>query len=263
MTRNVQSSRPFRIVTDRGCNLPPWLARRFDLIIYPEHRLPEKGDVLFVHSSAQVGDEVAGLLREFCAAAEAVGAAASCADATDEDSAASSSGGAGRRFLAVDTLSLGLGAGRVIMEACEVREAGGSLHDVVRWVEDNRLTACQWFAVPDQANLMHVNDLGELEVTSLRAGLGEPDESAEVAGLSEVRGLKPLLEEFKNRARTPYDEHSVSIMHHDNLEAAAELAQNLDTMFGVNKPMLYDINQGLADLLGPGTVGLQFWGGPR
>ncbi|MCL2403693.1 MAG: DegV family protein [Coriobacteriia bacterium] len=275
MTVGAGVARPFQIVADSGCNLPPWLIRRFDVATIPtayyakgEPRVEllydagagfnaddfyarmisgenftvdsldsstcerfltplieeSGGDILFLFSSSEVFSNAESIQLYF-----------------DE----MTSRYPGRNFIAVDTLSVGLGFGRLLMQVCELREEGASIYAVAQWLKNNRLGVCQWFLVKDGQKLLHVNNSGKLY---------PPVETA--------RG-NTLLDAYRHRSKRPYYQHSPTIVHASNIDAAMYLAAQLDEHFELTKPMIYDIEPGLGSKLGPGALGLIFWGGPR
>jgi len=175
-----------------------------------------------------------------------------------------------RSFVAIDSRSAGFGLGLLLMEASEMRESGANINDVAQWVVDNRLYVCHWFVTtaavgyPTSAKplLMHLSATGKLMVAKEQVELDSRIEDSSKASPFGL-GLEALLDAFRHRADQPYHKSSVAIVHADNREAASKMAELLDEHCGVTKPIIFDMEVNLGSRLGPGSVGVLFWGGPR
>jgi len=259
---------PFRIVADSGCNLPPWLRQRFNIYQIPfvgildadvclKHLQPLLTDdspdslasgegLLFIHSARAVGVDVESIDELFSQLAQQY---------PDRD------------ICAVDSRSVSVGCGRIVMQAGELREDGSSLSDTARWIEENRLFALQYFSrrfggSDDAAfEIVRIDDQGILTAQHTDVlGAGRPAYGDGAEESSTEEGLDVLLDLFETRARKPYKAHAVNIVHADNADAAEILAFEINERFGVNKPMFIEMEENLARVLGTGTVGLLFWG---
>ena len=304
MTEGTRGERPFRIVSDSGCNLPPWLIKRFDISVIPTSYYSRTVPRTELLEDASIGPDSESLYTRMRNGARfGVDSldASSCTrfladliEKSDEDilfifsskgigtndksihnyfgelNIQASNQDVDRSFVAVDSRSAGFGLGLLLMEACEMREAGASINDVAQWVVDNRLYVCHWFVTtaavgyPSSAKpwLMHLSTTGKLMVAKEQVQLDSHiEENSKRSPFS--LGLDALLDAFRHRADKPYHASSVAIVHADNKEAAIKLANLLDEHCGVTKPIIYDMEVNLGSRLGPGSVGIIFWGGPR
>jgi len=239
MTKQDNAVRPFQIVADKGCNLPPWLIRRFGIHLFPQDNIYSiEEDILFMASSDAVGN-----YRHMIQSAY------------DDLSARNPN----RDYKIVDSLCVGLGFGRLLMGACELREDQVSLEETYQWARDNRLRVCHWFLTTEAAGLLP-DAAGDEDAPVL---VHVDDSGAFAPRTDKVASLDGLLTIFKNTAHKPYNKHSVSITHASNEAAALELADLLANQCEVTNPMIYHMEEVLTAKLGTGAVGLLFWGDQR
>ncbi|MCL2606559.1 MAG: hypothetical protein FWD93_04695, partial [Coriobacteriia bacterium] len=208
MTEQKVPVRSFQIVADKGCNLPPWLIRRFGIHIFPIDNIYNiEEDILFISSTTDIGT-----YRHMI-------------ETTHGELTARNPH---LNYHFVDSRSAGIGYGRLLMEACELREDAVGMDETYQWVLDNRGRVCQWFLRSEaggvEPSLLHINDSGAIVERS-----------------DKLAGLDALLHIFKNTAHKPYNKHSASIMHANNLKIAEELATLLAEQCEVTKPMLIEM----------------------
>lgn len=271
----AKSSNSFQLIADSRCNVPPWLLRRYDIqcipVSYyakdrPESELlfqadasfdfsllsselehgrsfnasPLNGDLClrFIESSLDLEQKNIFFLYT------------SAAGSAKEDDVHAyfeylASTYPEHNFLAVDTLSSGLGFARLLMRVGDMRIEGCEMHMLAHWIKESRLQKVQWFIRGAEEPLLHLNNSGKL--------VSPPDQPT----------WDSLLEVYKQRSELPYGSGGVSIAHVGNWQAAQKLADLLDYYFKVENPMIYDAEPSLAIALGPKALALSFWGNPR
>lgn len=170
-----------------------------------------------------------------------------------------------RKLLAVDTLAASMGEGLLVYLACRQRDAGKSIEDVARWVEENRLNLSHWFTVDD---LVYLKRGGRVSgaaaffgtVLNIKPVLHVDDEGLLIP-MEKVRGrrqsLDALVEHMAKTAVEPAGQ--VVFISHGDCEADARyVADAIRTRFGTREIYLGDIGPVIGSHSGPGTVALFF-----
>ena len=137
-----------------------------------------------------------------------------------------------RTIRVVDTLCATLSQGLLVMKACQKREAGMALDDLVQWVEDNKINFAHWLTVDD---LNHLKRGGRVSATTAFFGgmLGikpiiHVDDEGHLITMAKVRGRKASMEYLaKQLGETCIDFENVAIAHGDCLEDAQVLEKIL------------------------------------
>ena len=136
-----------------------------------------------------------------------------------------------RKIYAVDTLCASLGQGLLVYHAAKKAQAGCSIEEVAKFVEDNRLNLCHWFTVDD---LNHLRRGGRLSATSAVVGtvlnikpVLHVDDAGHLVNVSKVRGRKKsivaMVDEMEATAFDPGNQ-VIFISHGDCAEDAELLA---------------------------------------
>ena len=170
-----------------------------------------------------------------------------------------------RKVLTVDTLAASMGEGLLVYLACRQRDAGKSIEDVARWVEENRLRLSHWFTVDD---LVYLKRGGRVSgaaaffgtVLNIKPVLHVDDEG-HLIPMEKVRGRRQSLDALvEHMAKTAVDPASqVIFISHGDCEADAQyVAETIRARFGTKEIYLGDIGPGIGSHSGPGTVALFF-----
>ncbi len=176
-----------------------------------------------------------------------------------------------RKVYALDSANASLGEGLIAIKVADLRDLGESAQACADWVRNNTYKMNSYFTVDD---LKYLRRTGRISRTVAIAGtllnikpLLRADESdnAKIVACNKARGRKKALEMiadyFFKRATRPED-NLVAITHGDCLDDANYLADLLRAK-GVQNIVIeyHDICTG--SHVGPGMVGLFFWGQDR
>ena len=175
-----------------------------------------------------------------------------------------------RGIRVVDTLCASLGQGLLVWHACRKRDAGLSLEDTARWVEDHKQHICHWFTVDD---LMHLKRGGRISPATALVGtmlqikpVLHVDAEGHLVNVSKSRGRKASLDALAQKMEQlgkNWDNRTVFISHGDCLEDAKYLAEKLKAEQGVQTVFISYVGSVIGAHAGPGTVALFFLGDHR
>ena len=175
-----------------------------------------------------------------------------------------------RKIVVVDSLCASLGEGLLVHKAVLMKEAGKSLDETAKWVEENKLAVCHNFTVDD---LFHLHRGGR--VSKATAILGtminikpvlHVDDEGHLVALSKVRGRKKSLNALVDRMEVQmkgFENATVAISHGDCLEDAQYVAELIRTRYGIQDIMINFVGPTIGAHAGPGVVALFFMGQPR
>lgn len=175
-----------------------------------------------------------------------------------------------RKIIVVDSLCASLGEGLLVHKAVQLKEAGKSLEEVAKWVEDHKMEICHNFTVND---LFHLHRGGR--VSKATAILGtminikpvlHVDDEGHLVALSKVRGRKKSLNALVDRMAEQtkgFENDVVYISHGDCLEDAQYVADQIRERFGIADILINYVGPTIGAHSGPGTVALFFMGQPR
>lgn len=130
----------------------------------------------------------------------------------------------------IDSLSVSLGQGLLVCKACEMRDAGLSKDEIVRWLEENKTKVIHSIVVDD---LNHLKRGGRISgTTAVIGGLLniKPalclDNEGKLVNVDKIKGkkkaLRYIVNEIKNKAINVENE-TLFICHGDCLEEAESL----------------------------------------
>ena len=176
-----------------------------------------------------------------------------------------------RKVYALDSANASLGEGLLALKAADLRDLGESAEACAEWVRENTYKMNSYFTVED---LKYLRRSGRISRTVAIAGtllnikpILRADESdhAKIVACGKARGRKKALEAIAETffRRASHPEHDlIAISHGDCPEDAAYLASLLREKGAKNIIIEYhDICTGAH--VGPGMVGLFFWGEDR
>ena len=166
-------------------------------------------------------------------------------------------------IITIDSLAASAGFGLLVYLAVKEKEAGKTIEEVAKYVEDTRLKVCHWFTVDD---LVYLKRGGRISPT--------------VAFVGNLLGVKPvlhvddeghLINMFKRRGRYPsikalaekYGELGVKgspifISHGDCIEDVETLKQILKDDYKADVELVTDVGPVIGAHSGPGTLALFF-----
>ena len=173
------------------------------------------------------------------------------------------------KIICVDTLRACLGLSLLCIRAAELKNEGKSIEEVANWIENNKQTVHQEGTVD---KLVYLKQAGRVSATSAFFGgllnikpLIISDIRGKNAAVEKVKGRKAsfirIAERIKERITdVPYQR--ILLGHADCLEEAEELKKIiLDILPNKNIDVrLSYIGQMIGASVGPGMVGIYFWG---
>ena len=173
-----------------------------------------------------------------------------------------------RTILVVDTLCAALGQGLLVYHACRNRDAGFTLEENCRWVEDNKLRLCHWVTVDD---LNHLKRGGRISATTAIVGsmlnikpIIHVDNDGHLINTAKVRGRKAAMEYLvKKLQQTGEDLDTVFIAHGDCGEDAAALEAMVKEQCGVKNVVTGYVGPVIGAHTGPGVLVVFFLGNER
>ncbi len=170
----------------------------------------------------------------------------------------------------VDSLCASLGEGLLVHKAVKLKEAGKSLEETARWVEEHKLEICHNFTVDD---LFHLHRGGR--VSKATAILGtminikpvlHVDNEGRLINIDKVRGRRKSLNALVDRMEQQvqgFENDTVFISHGDCLEEALYVAEQVEKRFGISDILINHVGPTIGAHSGPGTMALFFMGQPR
>ena len=175
-----------------------------------------------------------------------------------------------RKILTVDTLSASAGQGLLVYLTLQKKNAGATIEEAAKFVEDTRLSICHWFTVDD---LVYLKRGGRVSPTVAFVGnmLGikpvmHVDNDGHLINVSKARGRKNAIAELANRyaeyAKTP-EEGTIFISQADCLADAELLAKLIAEKCGPKVDLITDVGTVIGAHSGPGTLALFFVGKER
>ena len=175
-----------------------------------------------------------------------------------------------RAVRVVDGLCASLGQGLLVWYACQKRDSGMSLDDLVIWLEENKLHLCHWFTVDD---LMYLKRGGRVSGTTALLGtmlqikpVLHVDDEGHLINVSKVRGRKASIEALaKKMGELGIEgENSTVFICHGDCEADAHLLEAIvKEHYGVQEVFIGHIGAVIGSHSGPGTLALFFLGTKR
>ena len=171
-----------------------------------------------------------------------------------------------RTVRAVGTLAASGGQGLLVYHACKHAQAGASLEETARWVEENRLHLAHWFTVDD---LMFLLRGGRVSKVSAYMGtmlnikpVMHVDDEGRLIPVEKVRGRKKaiqgLVKHREETAQKPEADQPVFITHGDCPEDVEYLCDLIREKFGDVQITVNYVDPVIGAHSGPGTLALFF-----
>ena len=172
------------------------------------------------------------------------------------------------RLLTVDTLAASAGQGLLVYYVLKNREAGMSMDENARWVEENRLHLSHWFTVDD---LNFLKRGGRCSPAAAFFGgmlnikpVLHVDNEGHLIAREKVRGrknaLKGVVDHMEETAIDPEKQERIFISHGDCLEDAQTVANLVCERMGVPREriIISPVGPVIGSHSGPGTIALFF-----
>lgn len=175
-----------------------------------------------------------------------------------------------RQVRTVDSLAAGFGTGLLTILAADLRDEGKDVNGAADYLDSERMNLCEYFTVDD---LMFLRRTGRLSTTSALLGtmLGikpilRGDEEGHIVVSQKCRGRKKavdtLAQIYRERAVHP-EAKCVAITHGDCLADAQALADRIQAIAQPKELFLCPHEPFTGSHVGPGMLGLFFFGEGR
>lgn len=176
----------------------------------------------------------------------------------------------GRQISVVDTLCASMGQGLLVYLACQQRDAGLPLDELVRWCETQKHRLCHWFTVDD---LMFLKKGGRVSAATALMGtmlqvkpILHVDPAGHLIKTGTVRGRKSSIDALAKKfghSAIPEENDTVFISHSDCIDDAKQLEALLKNTYGVKNVIIGQIGAVIGSHSGPGTLAVFFIGKER
>ena len=174
------------------------------------------------------------------------------------------------KIIIIDTLCACLGEGLLLYKALQHKEAGESIEEVAKWVEENKLHICHNVTVDD---LNHLHRGGRVSKTTAIVGtmiqikpIIHMDNEGKLQVIGKERGRKRSLNKIVDMAveqSKGWDNDMVIITHGDCIEDAEYVAGLVREKLGVEQILINNIGTVIGSHTGPGVVAVFFMGEKR
>ncbi|MEZ4357153.1 MAG: DegV family protein [Eubacteriales bacterium] len=169
------------------------------------------------------------------------------------------------RLEVVDTKSISMPAGLIVMKAIDLKNQGKSLDEVLKWVEDNKNKATAWFAVDDLGFLKRGGRL-----SGSQAFLGtlldiKPiltiNEEGKIVNIDKLNGLNKvkryMVEKVAEFLESP--DSPVYILHADCEDVAADLKNKILEKTQAKDVRIKMVGPVIGSHAGPGTLAVVYF----
>lgn len=174
-----------------------------------------------------------------------------------------------RKIICVDSLCASAGQGLLVYLALQKKNAGATIEETAKFVEDNALSLCHWFTVDD---LVYLKRGGRISPTVALVGgiLGikpvlHVDNEGKLVSVSKVRGrkasLNALLDKYGELAKDT--KGTVYISNADCSEDVEYLKEQFKEQYKTEVEIVTDIGPVIGAHSGPGTMAVFFLGKER
>lgn len=178
------------------------------------------------------------------------------------------------KIIVIDSLAASMGEGLFVHKAIKLRDAGKSMEETAKWLEEHALNVVHVFTVDD---LYHLYRGGRVSKTSAVIGTLASikpklhvDDEGHLILIGKLRGRKKSLnalvdymeEKMGSWAQENKDDY-VFISHADCIEDAEYVREQIKERFGFDRFMISNIGPTIGAHAGAGTVALFFMGESR
>ena len=175
-----------------------------------------------------------------------------------------------RKILLVDTLAASAGVALLLDLVNEKKNNGATIEEAAKFAEEIKLNICMWFTVDD---LVYLKRGGRISPSAAFFGnmLGikpvlHVDNEGHLVNVQKIRGRRMAIETMAAKCNETLrrDFPAVAyISHADCINDAKELANILETKYGVKTEVITDVGAVIGAHSGPGTLALFFVGTER
>ena len=174
------------------------------------------------------------------------------------------------KIIIIDTLCACLGEGLLLYTALQLKEAGKTIEETAKWVEENKLHICHNVTVDD---LFHLHRGGRISKASAVLGsvvqikpIIHMDENGKLQVIGKERGRKKSLNKIVDMAVEQikgWDNDIAMITHGDCQEDAEYVAKLVRERLGIENILINNIGTVIGSHTGPGVVAVFVMGNKR
>lgn len=174
------------------------------------------------------------------------------------------------KIIIIDTLCACLGEGLLLYKALQLKEAGKTIEETAKWVEENKLHICHNVTVDD---LFHLHRGGRISKASAVLGsvvqikpIIHMDENGKLQVIGKERGSKKSLNKIVDMAVEQikgWDNDIAMITHGDCQEDAEYVAKLVRERLGIENILINNIGTVIGSHTGPGVVAVFVMGNKR
>lgn len=175
-----------------------------------------------------------------------------------------------RKILTIDSLSASMGQGLLVTYAAKMKNAGQSIEEVAKWIEDNKQSFAHLFTVSD---LNHLKRGGRLSAGKAFIGtliqlkpLLHVSEEGKLVPIAKARGRKVALNRMVERVVQTIDnpaDQLIYISHGDCYEDALYVKEQLLKLIDVKEVLINYIGPVIGAHSGLGTLAIFYRGNER
>lgn len=173
-------------------------------------------------------------------------------------------------IIVIDTLCACLGEGLLLYKALQQKEAGKTIHETAKWVEENKLHICHNVTVDD---LYHLHRGGRISKATAVVGtmvkikpIIHMDNEGKLQVIGKERGRKKSLNRIVDMSveqARGWENDMVMITHGDCLEDAQYVASLVREKMRVEHVLINNIGTVIGSHTGPGVVAVFCMGEKR
>ena len=174
------------------------------------------------------------------------------------------------KIIIIDTLCACLGEGLLLYKALQLKEAGKTIEETAKWVEENKLHICHNVTVDD---LFPLHRGGRISKASAVLGsvvqikpIIHMDENGKLQVIGKERGRKKSLNKIVDMAVEQikgWDNDIAMITHGDCQEDAEYVAKLVRERLGIENILINNIGTVIGSHTGPGVVAVFVMGNKR
>lgn len=174
------------------------------------------------------------------------------------------------KIIIIDTLCACLGEGLLLYKALQLKEAGKTIEETAKWVEENKLHICHNVTVDD---LFHLHRGGRISKASAVLGsvvqikpIIHMDENGKLQVIGKERGRKKSLNKIVDMAVEQikgWDNDIAMITHGDCQEDAEYVAKLVRERLEIENILINNIGTVIGSHTGPGVVAVFVMGNKR
>ena len=175
-----------------------------------------------------------------------------------------------RKIILVDSLQASMGQGLMVKYAVEKRNAGVSLEDTAKWLEDNKQNFVALFTVDDLFFLKRGGRLsGAVAVVGTILNIKpllHVDSEGKLTSTGTIRGRTKSIDALIARmGETGIDleNQDIFMVHGDCIEEAEAAAAKIKELYNVKSITINYVDQVISSHSGPGTLAIFYMGSER